>query len=474
MSDKLEISNTFINGSFEEQGDELFQLINPANESIIGNLKCSSDKQIDEAICLTHEAVGCMRSLSRDSRIDILQSIYNQVSEKRDEFGNLISLEMGAPIELAKNAHINMGLDHLTNTINVLKDYKFRVKNEGYDICKISIGAVGLITPWNWPLNQLFTKVASAIAAGCSILVKPSEYSPLSARLVAEIISKSDLPKGSFNMINGIGSNMGHLITSDPRLSMISFTGSTRAGIEIQKSAADTIKKVSLELGGKSAHIIFDDVEYNKAIPVALDQCFLNSGQSCSSPTRLLVPEKDIGIIEEIALNHAKTIECINPNDTKKGIGPLVNINQFNQVKRFIQSAIEDGHELLHGDIQLPDNQTNGYYIKPTIFTRVENSSDIAQNEVFGPVLCIITYKNLDEALKIVNESKYGLSSYITCSNYEDGFKFAENIEAGQTIINKPSRGSFPAPFGGFKMSGNGREHGIYGLEEYLETKAII
>ena len=474
MSDKLEISNTFINGSFEEQGDELFQLINPANESIIGNLKCSSDKQIDEAICLTHEAVGCMRSLSRDSRIDILQSIYNQVSEKRDEFGNLISLEMGAPIELAKNAHINMGLDHLTNTINVLKDYKFRVKNEGYDICKISIGAVGLITPWNWPLNQLFTKVASAIAAGCSILVKPSEYSPLSARLVAEIISKSDLPKGSFNMINGIGSNMGHLITSDPRLSMISFTGSTRAGIEIQKSAADTIKKVSLELGGKSAHIIFDDVEYSNAIPAALDQCFLNSGQSCSSPTRLLVPEKDIGIIEEIALNHAKTIECINPNDTKKGIGPLVNINQFNQVKRFIQSAIEDGHELLHGDIQLPDNQTKGYYIKPTIFTRVENSSDIAQNEIFGPVLCIITYKNLDEALKIVNESKYGLSSYITCSNYEDGFKFAENIEAGQTIINKPSRGSFPAPFGGFKMSGNGREHGIYGLEEYLETKAII
>tara|TARA_Y100000766_G_scaffold159584_1_gene137153 strand:+ start:1905 stop:3329 length:1425 start_codon:yes stop_codon:yes gene_type:complete len=474
MSDKLEISNTFINGSFVEQGDELFQLINPANESIIGNLKCSSDKQIDEAICLTHEAVGCMRSLSKDSRIDILQSIYNQVSEKRDEFGNLISLEMGAPIELAKNAHINMGLDHLTNTINVLKNYKFRVKNEGYDICKISIGAVGLITPWNWPLNQLFTKVASAIAAGCSILVKPSEYSPLSARLVAEIISKSDLPKGSFNMINGIGKNMGHLITSDPRLSMISFTGSTRAGIEIQKSAANTIKKVSLELGGKSAHIIFDDVEYSNAIPVALDQCFLNSGQSCSSPTRLLVPEKDIGIIEEIALNHAKTIKCINPSDTKKGIGPLVNINQFNQVKRFIQTAIEDGHELLHGDIQLPDNQTNGYYIKPTIFTRVENSSDIAQNEIFGPVLCIITYKNLDEALKIVNESKYGLSSYITCSNYEDGFKFAKNIEAGQTIINKPSRGSFPAPFGGFKMSGNGREHGIYGLEEYLETKAII
>ena len=474
MSDKLEISNTFINGSFVDQGDEFFQLINPANESIIGNLKCSSDKQIDEAICLTHEAVGCMRSLSRDSRIDILQSIYNQVSEKRDEFGNLISLEMGAPIELAKNAHINMGLDHLTNTINVLKDYKFRVKNEGYDICKISIGAVGLITPWNWPLNQLFTKVASAIAAGCSILVKPSEYSPLSARLVAEIISKSDLPKGSFNMINGIGKNMGHLITSDSRLSMISFTGSTRAGIEIQKSAADTIKKVSLELGGKSAHIIFDDVEYSDAIPVALDQCFLNSGQSCSSPTRLLVPEKDIGIIEEIALNYAKTIKCINPSDTKKGIGPLVNINQFNQVKRFIQSAIEDGHELLHGGIQLPDNQTKGYYIKPTIFTRVKNSSDIAQNEVFGPVLCIITYKNLDEALKIVNESKYGLSSYITCSNYEDGFKFAENIEAGQTIINKPSRGSFPAPFGGFKMSGNGREHGIYGLEEYLETKAII
>ena len=474
MRAKLEISNTFLKGSFIEQGDKFFELINPADETIIGNLICSSEKQIDEAIYITHESKALMRALSKESKIDILQFIYDEVSKNRDQFGELISLEMGAPIELASNAHINMGLDHLINTINVLKEYNFTEKNDGYDIFKISIGAVGLITPWNWPLNQLFTKVASAIAAGCSILVKPSEYSPLSAKLVAEIISKSELPKGAFNMINGIGSDMGHLITSDPRLSMISFTGSTRAGIEIQKNAADTIKRVSLELGGKSAHIIFDDVDYTKAIPLALDQCFLNSGQSCSSPTRLLVHEKDIFEIEEIALNYAQTIECINPKETKKGIGPLVNINQFNQVKDFIKSAVDAGHHVLCGGTELPNNQTNGYYIKPTIFTRVENISGISQNEIFGPVLCIITYKNLDDALRIVNESKYGLSSYITCANYEDGFNFAKNIEAGQTIINKPSRGSVPAPFGGFKMSGNGREHGIYGLEEYLETKAII
>lgn len=474
MNNKLLVSNTFLNGNYVEKGDNFFKLINPADESFVGNLVCSTEKQIDEAINLTYESVGVMRALSRDSKVDILQYIYNEVSQKREEFGRLISLEMGAPIELATNAHINMGLDHLSNTIKVLKDYEFIEENDGYSIHKISIGAVALITPWNWPLNQLFTKVASAIAAGCPVLIKPSEYSPFSAKLVAEIISQSNLPKGSFNMINGIGRDMGHLITSDPRISMISFTGSTKAGIEIQKNAAESIKKVSLELGGKSAHVIFDDVDYQKAIPVALDQCFLNSGQSCSSPTRLLVPEKDIREIEEIAQKHAETIECINPSETKKGIGPLVNVNQYNQVKSFIKTGLDQGLEILYGDSRLPANQTKGYYIKPTIFTKVKNNSDIAQKEIFGPVLCIITYKDLDDALKKVNDSKYGLSSYITCSNYDDGVRFATSIEAGQTIINKPSRGSVPAPFGGFKMSGNGREHGVYGLEEYLEVKAII
>ena len=474
MNNKLLVSNTFLNGNYVEKGDNFFKLINPADESFVGNLVCSTEKQIDEAINLTYESVGVMRALSRDSKVDILQYIYNEVSQKREEFGRLISLEMGAPIELATNAHINMGLDHLSNTIKVLKDYEFIEENDGYSIHKISIGAVALITPWNWPLNQLFTKVASAIAAGCPVLIKPSEYSPFSAKLVAEIISQSNLPKGSFNMINGIGRDMGHLITSDPRISMISFTGSTKAGIEIQKNAAESIKKVSLELGGKSAHVIFDDVDYQKAIPVALDQCFLNSGQSCSSPTRLLVPEKDIREIEEIAQKHAETIECINPSETKKGIGPLVNVNQYNQVKSFIKTGLDQGLEILYGDSRLPANQTKGYYIKPTIFTKVKNNSDIAQKEIFGPVLCIITYKDLDDAVKKVNDSKYGLSSYITCSNYDDGVRFATSIEAGQTIINKPSRGSVPAPFGGFKMSGNGREHGVYGLEEYLEVKAII
>ena len=474
MNNKLLVSNTFLNGNCVEKGDNFFKLINPADESFVGNLVCSTEKQIDEAINLTYESVGVMRALSRDSKVDILQYIYNEVSQKREEFGRLISLEMGAPIELATNAHINMGLDHLSNTIKVLKDYEFIEENDGYSIHKISIGAVALITPWNWPLNQLFTKVASAIAAGCPVLIKPSEYSPFSAKLVAEIISQSNLPKGSFNMINGIGRDMGHLITSDPRISMISFTGSTKAGIEIQKNAAESIKKVSLELGGKSAHVIFDDVDYQKAIPVALDQCFLNSGQSCSSPTRLLVPEKDIREIEEIAQKHAETIECINPSETKKGIGPLVNVNQYNQVKSFIKTGLDQGLEILYGDSRLPANQTKGYYIKPTIFTKVKNNSDIAQKEIFGPVLCIITYKDLDDAVKKVNDSKYGLSSYITCSNYDDGVRFATSIEAGQTIINKPSRGSVPAPFGGFKMSGNGREHGVYGLEEYLEVKAII
>jgi aldehyde dehydrogenase (NAD+) len=367
-----------------------------------------------------------------------------------------------------------MGIDHLANTINVLKTYSFEEANEDFKILKVPIGVVGLITPWNWPLNQTLTKISSSIAAGCSIVLKPSEFSALSMKLLIDIIHQSKLPKGGFNVINGIGSELGPILSNHPNIDMISFTGSTEVGIQIQQEAAKSVKKVSLELGGKSAHIICDDVDLNETIPIAINQCFINSGQSCSAPTRLLVPQNKIMDVKEIAKKHVQTLKVGDPMKEDTVLGPVVNKKQFNSILNYINKGIDQSLIMICGGLGRPNHLKKGFYIKPTIFFNVPNESMIAQEEIFGPVLTVIGYKDLNDAISITNNSKYGLSSYISCNDQTKGYKIAKNIQAGQTIINKISRGSAPAPFGGFKMSGNGREHGIYGLEEYLEIKAII
>jgi aldehyde dehydrogenase (NAD+) len=282
------------------------------------------------------------------------------------------------------------------------------------------------------------------------------------------------MPNGGFNMVNGIGSELGPIISEHEMINMISFTGSTEVGINIQELAAKTVKRVSLELGGKSAHIICDDVDLSKAIPNAINQCFINSGQSCSAPTRLLVPEDKINEIKKIAINHVNTIKTGDPISNETALGPVVNAKQFDNIQNHIKNAIDSSCELIVGGIDRPQNLNRGFYVKPTIFANVPENHPIAQEEIFGPVLSIITYKDIENAISIANNSKYGLSSYITSNNPLEAEKIAKKIKAGQTIINKISRGSVPAPFGGFKMSGNGREHGIFGLEDYLEIKAII
>jgi aldehyde dehydrogenase (NAD+) len=408
------------------------------------------------------------------NRKNILLQVLQGINDRKQELAEIISLEMGAPISLSKNAHIQMGIDHLENTINVLDTYQFESEENGYKIFKSPIGVAALITPWNWPLNQTLTKISSAIGAGCSIVMKPSEYCPFSSKIIAEIIDASDLPEGGFNMVNGHGSDLGPIISEHKMIDMISFTGSTEVGINIQQLAAKTVKRVSLELGGKSAHIICDDVDLSKAIPNAINQCFINSGQSCSAPTRLLVPENDLEKIKDIAKNHVASIITGDPFNEDTNLGPVVNSKQFESIQSHIKNALETGCELVSGGIGRPDIFKNGYYIKPTIFANMSNNHQIAQEEIFGPVLSIITYKDLNNAVSIANDSKYGLSSYITSKDERVAYNIAKQIKAGQTIINKISRGSVPAPFGGFKMSGNGREHGIFGLEEYLEIKAII
>jgi aldehyde dehydrogenase (NAD+) len=304
--------------------------------------------------------------------------------------------------------------------------------------------------------------------------MKPSEFCALSSRVLAEIINNSDMPNGGFNMVNGIGSELGPIISEHEMINMISFTGSTEVGINIQELAAKTVKRVSLELGGKSAHIICDDVDLSKAIPNAINQCFINSGQSCSAPTRLLVPEDKIDQVKEIAINHVNTIKTGDPLSEEITLGPVVNAKQFNNIQNHIKNAIDNSCNLITGGIGRPENLNKGFYVKPTIFADVLQDHPIAQEEIFGPVLSIITYKDIENAISIANNSKYGLSSYITSNNPIQADEISKKIKAGQTIINKISRGSVPAPFGGFKMSGNGREHGVFGLEDYLEIKAII
>jgi aldehyde dehydrogenase (NAD+) len=324
------VSNTYINGQFIENNSNLyFELFNPANEEQYGTLLCSTTKDLEKAINSAYINQRNCSDLSILNRKNILLQVLQGINDRKQELAEIISLEMGAPINLSKNAHIQMGIDHLQNTINVLDTYQFESEENGYKIFKTPIGVAALITPWNWPLNQTLTKISSAIGAGCSIVMKPSEYCPLSSKIIAEIIDASDLPKGGFNMVNGHGSDLGPIISEHKMIDMISFTGSTEVGINIQQLAAKTVKRVSLELGGKSAHIICDDVDLSKAIPNAINQCFINSGQSCSAPTRLLVPENDLEKIKDIAKNHVESIITGDPFNEDTNLGPVVNLNSL-------------------------------------------------------------------------------------------------------------------------------------------------
>ena len=468
------VNNTYINGNFQKSDYiSYFDLINPSNEGVYGVLECTSVNDLEKAIQAAFIAQNACMSLSIGERKHILSQILTGIIERRDEIAEMITLEMGAPINLSKNAHIQMGIDHLENTIHVLDEYKFESNENGYKIIKMPIGVAALITPWNWPLNQTLTKIASAIAAGCAIVIKPSEYCAFSSKIIAEIIDASDLPPGGFNMVNGLGADLGPAISQHNLVDMISFTGSTEVGIGIQELAAKTVKRVSLELGGKSAHIVCNDVNFSEAIPTAINQCFINSGQSCSAPTRLLVPKNKMEEVKNIAINHINTLITGDPLDENTNLGPVVNNKQYMSIQQHIKNGMESC-ELISGGLGRPDNIDKGFFIKPTVFSNVPNNNALATEEIFGPVLSIISYGDLDEAIAITNNSKYGLSSYISSKDTEIAYKIAQQIKAGQTIINKVSRGSVPAPFGGFKMSGNGREHGKFGLEEYLEVKAII
>ena len=471
----MKINQFYIAGKFiTPDGKEVIELINPATEQKVGHVVSGSKKDVNEAVTAAQHAFQDASALSIEEKKTILQEIIEGMDERRDEFAQIISEEMGAPIKVAKGAQFSSGKVHFVNTLKVIDDFSFSEVHDNITLNKLPIGPVGMITPWNWPLNQMCTKIASAIAAGTSFVLKPSEITPGAAQLFAEVVDKTSMPKGMFNLIHGYGATVGKEMSQHNDLEMISFTGSTRAGIDIQKTAADTIKRVSLELGGKSPNLILDDVDLEKAVNMGMKQCFFNTGQSCSSPTRMLIPEAMLDDATKFAVAAAESMTTGDPQNEEIFLGPISNKTQYEKVQYLIQEGIDEGAQLACGGIGRPDGLDRGYFVKPTVFTNVKNKMKVAQEEIFGPVICLIPYKDLDEAVEIANDSPYGLSSMISCGDEAKGHEIAKRIRTGQVIINRQSRGEYPAPFGGFKMSGNGREHGLFGIDEYLEVQAVI
>ena len=463
----------YINGSWiESNSKEHIEVLNPATEEVLGNITAGTNEDVDIAVEAATNAFQTYSNFSKDQKIAIFESIIKEYEARLPEMAEVISDEMGAPMWLSNVAQAASGLGHFKTTLNYLKSFEFEKDDDGFTLRKEPIGVVGMITPWNWPINQVSTKVASALAAGCTMVLKPSEISPFCAMLLAEILDSSSLPKGVFNLVNGYGPIVGAALSGHRSIDMMSFTGSTRAGIAVAQASAKNVKRVSQELGGKSANIILDDANIEKAVAAGVSHCFLNSGQSCNAPTRMLVSEKNYDLAISIAKEVAEKTIVGDPKDENTRIGPISNKTQYEKILRLIQIGIDEGALLVTGGVERPENLDKGYYVKPTVFANVINDMTIAKEEIFGPVICLIKYSSEEEAIDIANDTEYGLAGYVQ-GEISHATRVARQIRAGQITINGGNREN-AAPFGGYKMSGNGREHGRIGLEEFLETKAII
>ena len=469
----IEKTQNYINGAWvDSQSSEIIEVMNPSDDSVMGVVAASTAEDVDLAVAAAKDCFQSFQFSTKEERITILENIINEYEARAEELASTISSEMGAPLWLSQVAQVASGLTHFKDTLRVLKEFDFEFEKDGYLVRKEPIGVIGMITPWNWPMNQMSTKVASAIAAGCTMVLKPSEITPFCAIILAEIIDASGAPKGMFNLVNGMGPVVGAALSAHKDTDMMHFTGSTRAGVAVAQASAATVKRVTQELGGKSANIILDDADIEKAVAAGVSSCFLNTGQSCNAPTRMLVSSKNYDKAVEIASATANAMKVGDPFDDDTKMGPISNKAQFEKVQRLIQVGIDEGATVAAGGLGLPEGCTDGYFVKPTIFADVTNDMTIAQEEIFGPVLCLIKYESEDEAIQIANDTPYGLAGYVQ-GEHGHALEVASKIRAGQITINKGARVR-SAPFGGYKTSGNGREHGTHGLEECLETKAVI
>ena len=472
----LEKREFYINGQWVEpsHANDL-EVIDPSTEAVCAVISLGSQVDTDAAVAAARAAFDGWSQTTKEQRLELLEKLYSLYKARSQEMAEAISLEMGAPVALAQTAQWGAGANHLKNFIRVLREYEFETPlgehAPGNRILREPIGVCGLITPWNWPMNQVMLKVAAALAAGCTMVLKPSEVAPLSAMLFAEMVDEAGFPAGVFNLINGDGVGVGSQLSAHPDVDLISFTGSTRAGIAISKNAADTVKRVSLELGGKGANIVFADAD-DKAIVRGVRHCFMNSGQSCNAPTRMLVERSLYDQAVQTAIDVAAKTEVNVASLEGKHIGPVVSAVQFDRIQALIQQGIDEGARLVAGGTGKPEGISMGYFVRPTVFADVTNEMSIAREEIFGPVLAIIPFDTEEDAIRIANDSPYGLTHYVQTQDGVKANRVARKLRSGMVQMNGEMLGG-GAPFGGYKQSGNGREGGHWGLEEYLEVKVV-
>jgi len=448
-------------------------VINPATEKKIGTVILGNDNDVDLAVKAANLAFETFSQSIKEERLKLLKRIHEVTSDRFEDLAQAMSNEMGAPITMAREAQADAGLGHLQGFIEALE--KLEEENtlsNGDILTKEPIGVCGLITPWNWPINQITLKVLPAIACGCTCILKPSEHTPISAMLYAEILHEAGVPSGVFNLIHGTGEEVGVALSRHPDIQMISFTGSTRGGMSVTRESASTIKRVTLELGGKSPNLVFADCDLEERVTASVGECMLNTGQSCDAPTRLLVEKSCYEDVLNIAKKAAENTGVGEPQKEGDHIGPLFDKIQFDRVQNMIQVGIDEGARLLTGGTGRPDGFETGWYVKPTIFADVSNDMRIAQEEIFGPVLAIIPFESEEEAIKIANDSPYGLAAYLQTGDKERAQRVSKGLRAGAVHINGGGF-NYGSPFGGYKQSGNGREGGEMGIEDYLETKTV-
>lgn len=463
----------YIDGQWvEPKGSKTVDVINPATEAVAGRVTLGTAQDVDLAVRAARKAFASYSRTSREERIDLLERIIAEYQKRFEDMAKAITEEMGAPSWLAQRAQAAMGIAHVQTALQVLKDYKFEEDRGTTRLVKEPIGVCAFITPWNWPINQIACKVAPALATGCTMVLKPSEVAPFSAWIWTEILAAAGVPAGVYNLVNGDGPTVGAALSAHPEVDMVSFTGSTRAGIEVARNAAPTVKRVHQELGGKSPNIILDDADFQKAVGGGVASVMMNSGQSCNAPTRMLVPQKRMDEVIAIAKAAAEAHTVGDPNGNSK-LGPVVSEVQWNKIQGLIQKGVDEGATLVAGGPGKPEGLETGYYVKPTVFANVTSDMTIAKEEIFGPVLAILGYDGVDQAVEIGNDTEYGLAAYVSGADQDQVRAVASKLRAGQVILN----GAGPdlmAPFGGYKMSGNGREWGDHAFGEFLETKAVL
>jgi len=462
----------YIDGQWVEPVSlKTLDVINPATEEVVGKIALGGEADVDKAVKAARKAFATWSQTSREERLDVMQRVLAEYQKRFGDLANAVTEEMGAPASLAQRAQVPSGMGHLATAIGILKDFKFEEDRGSTMIVKEPIGVCSFITPWNWPLNQIMCKVAPALATGCTMVLKPSEVAPFTGQIFAEIMHEAGVPAGVFNLVHGDGLGVGVPLSTHPEVDMVSFTGSTRAGIEVAKNAAPTVKRVHQELGGKSPNIVLDDEVFAKSVAGGVRQIMTNSGQSCNAPTRMLVPTKRMDEAIAAAKEAAAQVTVGDPTGNAM-LGPVVSKTQWDKIQGLIQKGIDEGATLVAGGTGRPEGLDKGYYVQPTVFANVTPDMTISREEIFGPVLSILGYEDLDQAIAIGNDTEYGLAAYVNGADLAKAREVASKLRAGQVSINGAS--DMTAPFGGFKMSGNGREWGDFAFHEFLEVKAVM